>query len=246
MKAHLYSNQNMPTYLGVYNALYSDIVNGVYASGEALPGETSLSEKYGVSRNTLRQALAILNEDGMIIKSQGKGTIVSARPNKSMGEHITNPLLSLSKLPITDTILSYNYGCPTDIARDQLNLTQSDIVLACNCVFMSDAVILGYSFTQVPSSYFDILGLDASKDDSIKEMILETLFQHSKRITMTVKLIHANEIEIEFLEIPLGTPLLLIEALHYDKANRLLARNKFYFISEHYHLTFNFTTSPIE
>ncbi len=240
MKTYLYNNQNMPTYIGVYNALYSDIMNGVYPPNEILPGEITLAEKYGVSRNTLRQALAILHEDGMIIKSQGKGTIVTSHPKKSFAEYVTNPLLSMSKHPITDTILTYNYGCPTEIAKDKLKLSQSDIVLACNCVFKSNDCILGYSFTQVPATYFEMLGLDTSKENSIREVILDTLFQYSKKINMTVKLIYANEIEIEFLQIPQETPLLLIEALHYDKSGHPLARNKFYVIPEHYHLTFDF------
>ncbi|MEG1992839.1 MAG: winged helix-turn-helix domain-containing protein, partial [Acetivibrio sp.] len=52
-------NENIPIYLDVYNSLYSDIKNGVYLPNELLPGEIQLAEKYKVSRNTLRQALAI-------------------------------------------------------------------------------------------------------------------------------------------------------------------------------------------
>lgn len=63
---------NVPVYIEVYNSLYSDIMNNVYLEGNQLPSENALSEKYGVSRNTLRQALAILCEDGLVIKSQGK------------------------------------------------------------------------------------------------------------------------------------------------------------------------------
>ena len=53
MKTKLH-HQSIPAYLDVYNSLYTDIVTGIYPPGEHLPGETSLAEKYGVSRNTLR------------------------------------------------------------------------------------------------------------------------------------------------------------------------------------------------
>lgn len=56
MKTKLH-HQSIPAYLDVYNSLYTDIVTGIYPPGEHLPGETSLAEKYGVSRNTLRQAI---------------------------------------------------------------------------------------------------------------------------------------------------------------------------------------------
>lgn len=237
MKTKLHT-ENMPTYLGVYNSLYSDIINGIYPPNEQLPGETALSETYGVSRNTLRQALAILCEDGMIIKSQGKGTIVAPQREQSLEELTTTPLLSQSKLPVTSTVLSYNYGAPTDIARDKLKLSASDIVLACNCVFKSDSTVLGYSFTQVPAAFFDKLSLDTSREASIKELILDTLFQYAKTLNMNLKLIYANEIEMEFLKVPIQTPILLIETIHYDKSRQPFARNKFYFIPEYYHINF--------
>lgn len=237
MKTKL-QNENMPVYLGVYNSLYSDITEGVYAPNEQLPGESALSEKYGVSRNTLRQALAILCEDGMIIKSQGKGTIVAPSRSSSAQEQALSLLLSYSKLPVNHTIFSYNYGAPTDIARDKLNLSASDIVLACNCVFKSDDTTLGYSFTQIPAAFFDELGLETAREDSIKELILYTLFQSSKSFDMAIKLIYANEIEMEYLGVAERTPLLLIEAIHYNKGKFPFARNKFYFIPEYYHINF--------
>lgn len=70
-------SSSVPSYVSIYNSLYLDIVNNFYPQGELLPGEVQLAQKYGVSRNTLRQALAILGEDGLIIKSQGKGTVVA-------------------------------------------------------------------------------------------------------------------------------------------------------------------------
>ena len=78
MKNQIYKN-HIPSYVSVYNALYSDIMNDVYLDNELLQSEVFLAEKYGVSRNTLRQALAILCEDGLIVKSQGKGTLVTKK-----------------------------------------------------------------------------------------------------------------------------------------------------------------------
>lgn len=239
MKTKLH-HQSIPAYLDVYNSLYTDIVTGIYPPGEHLPGETSLAEKYGVSRNTLRQALAILNEDGMIIKSQGKGTVIAPQIKQNTDEKIPNPMLALSRHTVTDTVLSYNYAAPTDIARDKLLLSSSDVVLACNCVFKSHTTVLGYSFTQVPMLFFNELELSTSDSNSIKEVILDCLFQYSDRIDMTFKLIYANDMEIELLNVPVMTPLILTEAIHYNKANEPFARNKFYFLPEHYHLEFSY------
>ena len=64
----------IPSYVPIYNQFYKDIMDGVYPVGSKLPSENELREIYGVSRNTLRQALAILYQDGFIEKFQGKGS----------------------------------------------------------------------------------------------------------------------------------------------------------------------------
>ena len=237
MQTRLYTD-NIPVYLDVYNSLYKYIMDGTYPPGEYLTGETALSQKYGVSRNTLRQALAILQEDGMIIKSQGKGTLIAPHSPSSPTNLLEHPPLTQCKLPITDTILSYNYGAPTDIARDKLELTTCDLVLACNCVFHSDQTVLSYSFTQIPATFFDLLLLDTAQEDSIREVILKTLFTHTERMYTTIKLIYVNHMETEFLKVPEQTPALLLESIHYTKENQPLARNKFYVLPEYYQLHF--------
>ena len=72
-----FANSNVPSYVPIYDRLYSDIMNGVYENGSKLPGEAALAEKYDVSRNTVRQALTVLVEDGLVEKIQGKGTFVT-------------------------------------------------------------------------------------------------------------------------------------------------------------------------
>ena len=88
--------------------------------------------------------------------------------------------------------------------------------------------------------FFNELEISTSDSNSIKEVILDRLFQYSDRIDMTFKLIYANDMEIELLNVPVMTPLILTEAIHYNKANEPFARNKFYFLPEHYHLEFSY------
>ena len=47
------------------------------APGAQLPTERVLSERYGVSRVTVRRALALLADDGIVQAVQGRGTFVT-------------------------------------------------------------------------------------------------------------------------------------------------------------------------
>lgn len=63
---------------------------GVFVDGEQLPPERDLAERLGVSRNTLRDAIAALRESGLVATRRGRGggtvvTYVSPEPGSSPG-----------------------------------------------------------------------------------------------------------------------------------------------------------------
>lgn len=57
--------------------ILSEIAIGIYREGERLPGERELSERYQVSRNTVRRALQELEHDGVLFRRPPVGTFVS-------------------------------------------------------------------------------------------------------------------------------------------------------------------------
>ncbi len=229
---------SLPAYIEVYNSLYSDIVNNVYLEGDQLPSENALSEKYGVSRNTLRQALAILCEDGLVIKSQGKGTTIARREDSRMSGQIVNPMTNMCKSSIDDVELHYNYAPPTDIARAKLGLSKSEIVLAGTNIYKSDHVVVGYSFTQIPASAFEALDVDISDSSILEELIEHKIFDASSKGNLTVQLVFSNEEESQILKIPEKTPLLLSELILFNHAHQAFSRCKFYMLPEYYKMNF--------
>lgn len=67
-------------YRQVAQRLRHDIEAGKYRPGDALPSESHLSRHYGVSRQTVRQAIAVLGSEGLIEAEQGRGTFVRSTP----------------------------------------------------------------------------------------------------------------------------------------------------------------------
>ena len=58
-------------------ALRDRILQGEWAPGEVIPAESALAQSYGVALGTIRQALALLVEDGVLQRRHGKGTFVT-------------------------------------------------------------------------------------------------------------------------------------------------------------------------
>ncbi|HHX53132.1 MAG TPA: GntR family transcriptional regulator [Erysipelothrix sp.] len=59
----------------VFNKIKNDILNGVYSPNESLK-EVDVSEKYGISRNTLKMILVQLESEGLITIEPNKGAKV--------------------------------------------------------------------------------------------------------------------------------------------------------------------------
>ena len=68
--------------------LLQKIENGSYAPGDQLPSESELVEAYGVSRVTVRAALRMLVDEGVLVKRRGKGTFV--RPTTLVESALTS------------------------------------------------------------------------------------------------------------------------------------------------------------
>lgn len=60
------------------------IIGGDYPISRKLPSEARLSESIGVSRPIIRQALAMLRDNGIIASRQGSGSYVIRRPHHSV------------------------------------------------------------------------------------------------------------------------------------------------------------------
>ena len=73
----------IPKYIILKDKINEDIVSKKYPLFSKLPTELELAELYNVSRSTVRQALSILESEGIIEKKWGSGNIVVSSSNNS-------------------------------------------------------------------------------------------------------------------------------------------------------------------
>src|SRR5437588_11800459 len=73
----IYRNSPLPRYFQLKEIMRERIRSGEWKPGELIPSERELSEKYGISRMTARQAITELVNEGLFYREQGKGTFVS-------------------------------------------------------------------------------------------------------------------------------------------------------------------------
>ncbi len=67
-----------PAYLQLVNLLRQNVASGDLRPGDQLPSESQLCERYGVSPMTVRRAINMLADQGVVVAEQGRGTFVKA------------------------------------------------------------------------------------------------------------------------------------------------------------------------
>ena len=75
---------DQPKYLQVADVLRKEIAEGVFRDGQTLMTEEELRFRFNVSRQTIRQAIALLEEDGLVDRRRGSGTYVRHGPRRRM------------------------------------------------------------------------------------------------------------------------------------------------------------------
>lgn len=70
----------LPTYRQVADQLRALVRGGEYGPGDQLPSERELSNRYSTSRVTIRQAIAELRAEGLIVAEHGRGLFVRRTP----------------------------------------------------------------------------------------------------------------------------------------------------------------------
>lgn len=78
-KLALPREDSTPLYLQLAHNLRDHIADGGIGQGSALPSERDLSTMMGMSRVTVRKAIEMLIEEGLLIRKHGSGTFVARR-----------------------------------------------------------------------------------------------------------------------------------------------------------------------
>ncbi len=77
LEVPLLTSPGQPLRVAVYDRISNGIRSGVLGMGELLPRETELGTSLGVSRTVVREALMLLEEDGLIVTRRGIGRFVA-------------------------------------------------------------------------------------------------------------------------------------------------------------------------
>lgn len=213
--------------------LQEKIVSGGFKPGEQLPSEAELAELFNVSRNSIREAIGILENEGYLIRRQGIGTFIT----------YSDPIIKggIERLKgISEFIREKGY-VPESIL-EKFFLTECDESLAeslminCNEKVAFIETIKTASGTPV-SSCTDIIPVKFLSRPVETEDLKEPIFDYLQK-KHDIKIAFAecdlipcvsDAVLSSKLKLEIGSPVLLLKQIHYDEDGRRVLFSKSFF-----------------
>jgi len=119
-----------PLYKEVKRLLTHSLAQGEWGAGEALPSETQLAKRFGVSIGTLRKAIDELVAEGAVVRRQGRGTFIASHGATRLMFHFFHivPHDGEKQYPRTAT-LAFRRGRAAAMEAAKLGIAAGDAVL---------------------------------------------------------------------------------------------------------------------
>src|SRR5574337_907991 len=185
------------------------ITRGTYIPGSQLPTEEELGALLGVSRTVVREALRVLEDDGLITRRHGVGTFVRTRPilkNLNFNFGITEMIESAGLKPGTSHMAIHREAATEEIAS-QLNIAIGAELITIERVRTAGDRPVVYSLDTFPEALVRADDFDPNR--LLKEslyQILQTDFGHVIEYGVAQSLpASASALIAERLAIPKGS-----------------------------------------
>lgn len=166
-------SSQVPLYHQIANDLRRRIASGAWPAGTQMPGEEELTQIYGVSRITVRQALAILVQEGLVVRHPGRGSFVR-EPSITAGPR---RLTSFSEemrargLAPSSKVLDARMVPADDAVAEQLRITPGTPVFRLERLRFGDGQPIGIQVAYIPVDHFPgIESVDFSQASLYAEM----------------------------------------------------------------------------
>ena len=108
LREHLSLDSDIPLYTQLVGIIKRNISTGVMQVGDLMPSEAELCRALGISRNTVRQAIGELEDEGLVVRKRGRGTFVADPATNPRGVRysFTTEINSLGKTP-SNTLVDF-------------------------------------------------------------------------------------------------------------------------------------------
>jgi GntR family transcriptional regulator len=202
----------VPAYVQIAEEIRRLLRGTAAPAGTELPPERLLCEAYGVSRTTLRQALAILEREALIECRQGRGTFLTLGRIEKQQQHLCSFSEEMrARGAVSSTmLLSFRADAPTLPAREFLELPAGDRVYRVERLRLADGTPIALEAVQVPQPLCPNLDRFDLVHDSLYRILEEEYGLTLADGLEEISAIRPNPAQKRLLQVPSSAAVLLV------------------------------------
>jgi GntR family transcriptional regulator len=220
-----------PLYAKVEATLASEIAAGAIARGSQLPPEDCLTERFGVSRTTVRKAVENLVARGLVEIRRGKGTFVTEpkiRQELTELSGFVEDMIALGRNP-TARLLDKRPVPANDIVAEHLGLPLGSQVYRIERVRLADGVAMSFDETYLPLDIGEKIVSNDLEAEPIFSLLENKYGLPLVEADYQLEAVTADEHVAQALEVAPGSPIFLIERTTYCEGPRPIDYEKLYY-----------------
>jgi GntR family transcriptional regulator len=220
------SGAGVSRYLRLYRVLSQALAEGRFGSGEPLPSEPRLMRDYGISRSTVRRALARLEGEGRIERKRGSGTFARDQGGATAAPRDLSPMIdgmvrppaaaasrtiAFQRVPTPAFLLGERpeFGATTLLIRQIRSIDREPMVL--ETAYLPEEIGEGLTRRQLGADGGAIL------------TVLATLGHRSASLEREFAAVEADPLAANSLRLAVGAPVFNVRTLARDLQHRILA-----------------------
>jgi GntR family transcriptional regulator len=231
-------SQQVPLYYQLASVLRDQILTGRFAEGDRIPTEADLVETYGVSRITVRQSLASLEQEGLVRREVGRGTYVTGHRPFRGHQRVEGSLDDLISIVQSTSVqlLDLRVVPASREDADILGLGTGDPVTQCTRLRLHHGEPYGHLINVISQEY----GKRLSKSDwrgSVLRVLEDKLKLHLRDAEQTVRAALADAGLARLLGTRVGAPLLAVDRVVRLDDGRPLLHTRVHYRSDVYSFT---------
>lgn len=223
------SNRKATRYAIAYNKILAMIKDGLYPEGSKLPTEPLLAEQLGISRSTLRQALALLQEDGILEARKGIGNFVrKTLDTDNVGlERMGNPFYKGCMDAIDHVDITLEFEASTEHTERVFN-RKIPVVLAIYRYYQGEDKIRGSCFSHVATDFDYMNSIDLNQPREVLNFLEHQIYEYGLSSMLEIRVVPATE---NIKEANKGNPskyYQMIAETICDNSGKIIAYSKYY------------------
>ncbi len=226
-------------YYQIYESLKKDVANKIYKTGDKLPSENHLSKRFEVNRHTVRRALQILKNEGILFSKRGSGVIVQDSKFKyKIGKRVrfSQNITNENYVPKTKIIRS-EIRKATKIEADNLKINSRDEILLIETTGKINNIPTILTKRTIPNkrfpSFLEIFQKELSVTHTLKLLGINDFVRSNTNIIAEL----ADSIQANLLNCKINSPLLKTTYVNQDLNSIPIEYSQTWFVGERIQLT---------